>query len=420
MANLLNPRATGRSPRMATSVSALVLTLGLLGGAYWASAASIQHYIQPSVYTRFIAPWGDDANDCSVALPCLTLQRVGTYLHPGDRVYARGGDYAVQAEQKMHHLSGSAEAPVLILAYPGEHPRFNASGSNFPPLDAVIKIESSEHVLLQGFEVCCSSGRGIAVSASEFVTISGNRVTQVANRGIGGNGVNITVEYNVIDRAVLSHADRDPNATWAAALGSDVHWDGTASRDWTIRGNTVTRSYGECIDVLTLIGFLVEYNFTDGCYSVDLYIDRSSWGLVRGNVFQSTIPGFERLGSDWSANGIMLAAEQGPLAVTPSYIVMTGNVVGPGVHYGFKWWQDPENNGTWNTYHHLDVTGNRVVGTTSTAVYFRSVGAESDPPCCSFFTGNLVEGEMVFDQPEAWTVSDNHDISPQRPLPSPR
>lgn len=62
---------------------------------------------------------GDDRNDGSRAKPYKTMQHAVRRLKPGDVLYLRGGVYH---EKVYLTRSGTAKAPIVIAAYPGELP----------------------------------------------------------------------------------------------------------------------------------------------------------------------------------------------------------------------------------------------------------------------------------------------------------
>lgn len=62
---------------------------------------------------------GDDRNDGAKGKPWRTLQVAVKRLKPGDTLYLRGGVYP---EKVYLTRSGTAEAPIVVAAYPGELP----------------------------------------------------------------------------------------------------------------------------------------------------------------------------------------------------------------------------------------------------------------------------------------------------------
>ncbi|MCH5347198.1 MAG: hypothetical protein J1E63_08820, partial [Muribaculaceae bacterium] len=79
----------------------------------------------------FIAPDGDDNADGSINAPWLNLQKAVNAALPGDVIYCRGGRYNFTTRDSSGKLtvriknSGTADAPITITAYPGEHPIFD-------------------------------------------------------------------------------------------------------------------------------------------------------------------------------------------------------------------------------------------------------------------------------------------------------
>ncbi|MCO6458355.1 MAG: hypothetical protein J5I93_23860 [Pirellulaceae bacterium] len=69
------------------------------------------YYVDPSR--------GDDAGNGSLARPWRSLQHAVRQLNAGDTLYMRGGVYY---EKVALTRSGTAEAPIVIAAYPGELP----------------------------------------------------------------------------------------------------------------------------------------------------------------------------------------------------------------------------------------------------------------------------------------------------------
>ena len=355
----------------------------------------------------YLSPTGTDANPCTKALPCLTLDRAVSLAGPGSTVYARGGLYEVTSAQRILAI-GAKDSPITVTAFPGESPRFSGARLNLSQYEPLIRIVDSRFVTFDGFDVCCSSGRGISISNSQSITISHNVVTQIADRAIGGHGENVTIADNFVDLAVMNHADRSGSSGWSAAVSSYSFQDGSPSRNWTFERNTIMRSYGECLIALRIIGFVVRDNFMDGCFSVDLYIDTARDGFVTGNTLQASIPGFERPSTGRRAHGVLVAAEtSSTMKLAPGNVTFIRNVIGPGVAEGFSWWADPANIESWNTYDSLIIINNRVIGTMDAAADFPTVGIGGTSPCCSRFENNIITNRLYFADAEAWTLFGN-------------
>jgi hypothetical protein len=74
---------------------------------------------------RFVAPGGDDGNPGSLDRPYRTVARGARELAPGMTLYLRAGVYRESLE--LRQLAGTAEAPIQIRSYPGEHAVIDSS-----------------------------------------------------------------------------------------------------------------------------------------------------------------------------------------------------------------------------------------------------------------------------------------------------
>lgn len=91
----------------------------------------------------YLAPDGDDATgDGSAAAPWFSLERAWQALQPGDTVYLRGGLYTYDNMQYLQGVSGTAEAPIQVFAYPGEQPRLTG--------DYVVDENNIDLIYLEG------------------------------------------------------------------------------------------------------------------------------------------------------------------------------------------------------------------------------------------------------------------------------
>ena len=71
---------------------------------------------------------GDDGNQGTKGSPWKTITRGVSTLKPGDTLYLRGGTYY---ENLNLTLSGTAEAPITIRAFPGEVPTIDGGYREF-------------------------------------------------------------------------------------------------------------------------------------------------------------------------------------------------------------------------------------------------------------------------------------------------
>ncbi len=144
--NMLTVRGTIRS-------HAVVLAVVLLASSAAAENTEVQsHHPQRSlpkaidrVPTRgpsyYVDPArGDDTNDGSIKKPWKTMQHGIRQLKPGETLYLRGGVYH---ENVFLTQSGTAEAPIVITAYPNELPVLDGGLPEFlkSPATSWIPVE---------------------------------------------------------------------------------------------------------------------------------------------------------------------------------------------------------------------------------------------------------------------------------------
>ncbi|MBN1815037.1 MAG: right-handed parallel beta-helix repeat-containing protein [Anaerolineae bacterium] len=81
----------------------------------------------PVACTHYAAPGGSDDDPGSESQPWVTFQHAADTAQPGDVVCFRGGTYDTDEAHLSH--SGTADAPITFIAYPGEAPTLDGRGS---------------------------------------------------------------------------------------------------------------------------------------------------------------------------------------------------------------------------------------------------------------------------------------------------
>ena len=169
----------------------------------------------------YIAPYGNDANPCSVAAPCLTILSASARLLPGDTLLVRGGTYTGQGGYNWQS-SGTASAPVTIRAYPGEAPIFDGAGWSHGIIVAGYHNVIIDGLVFTGFGKGSSGDGTIMLLNATNITIQNNWIT---NTGISAldhsiyvnSGTNfITIRNNTLHNSsgthiVLNHAPGPTN-----------------------------------------------------------------------------------------------------------------------------------------------------------------------------------------------------------------
>lgn len=123
----------------------------------------------------FVAPDGKDSNPGTLAQPYLTLAKAATRAAPNVTIYMRGGTYNY-ATMVTLSSSGTAAAPIRILAYGSEKPALDFSTQPYGSANRAILL-TGNYWQIQGLEI----------------------------RNAGDNGLKLEGSHNRIERCVFHH-----------------------------------------------------------------------------------------------------------------------------------------------------------------------------------------------------------------------
>jgi parallel beta-helix repeat protein len=170
--------------------------------------------------TFYVAPppAGNDGNPGTLGQPWGTLQHAADNVQPGDTVFVRAGNYA-GAE---FTTSGTALAPIVLAAYPGETPSVTSDISVARPHG--INLEGASYMTVQGFRVDGRTRAGIRAVLCDHVTIRNNQLDANGYWGIlTGYCDDLLIENNVASHSAVEHG---------------IYVSNSGDRP-TIRGNTI-------------------------------------------------------------------------------------------------------------------------------------------------------------------------------------
>jgi len=97
--------------------------------------------------THFVSPQGDDSAPGSETQPWASFQYAADAVQPGDTVCFHGGTYALEDAGRITR-SGTAEAPIAFIAYPGERPVLDGGGE---VSDLLSLSQGISHLRISGF-----------------------------------------------------------------------------------------------------------------------------------------------------------------------------------------------------------------------------------------------------------------------------
>ena len=355
-----------------------------------------------------IAPGGDDRGAGTVSEPLATVAEASRRASPGDLVLLRGGEYRQSARITR---GGSVDAPITFAAYPGERPIFDGSGLALDSGEAIIAVAATSHVVLDGFEIHSSSGRGISIYDADSITVRRMDVHHTQYRAVGGQGEHLVFEDNHIHDAVLINEDSTASSGWPAALSVWIQDGGAPSRDITIRGNHIHDVWGECVIALFAEDVVVEGNELHDCFSVGVYVDTSRRVRIERNAIYTTTDTYARSGRRMT--GISMAAESydHPRPDVGAEDLMIANNLLFRLGSGIGYWGDSSNGRPSNRYRAVTVAHNVVWENQRAALRFdASVG---DPAADCLLVNNVLaagsDGGARLDIAEldAWSIRNN-------------
>lgn len=140
--------------------------------------------------TYFVSPTGDDAMPGSESQPWGSFQYAMDSAQPGDTVCFREGNYVV--EDAVHVTqSGTAEAPIVFIAYPGERPVLDGGGDVG---DLLILNQHASYLRISGFTVRNFYSWGVDLNGE-------NRYIHLDHLTVEGGEAGVHFTYGVDDLA---------------------------------------------------------------------------------------------------------------------------------------------------------------------------------------------------------------------------
>lgn len=157
--------------------------------------------INPLFSQIYVATDGNDSNNGTLEQPYKTIPKAISMAQAGDKIYLRGGTYALSTTITISSSkSGTENSRYYLWAYPGERPLLDFSTTQFG--DRGIQLEAS-YWYFQGFDVKGAGDNGLYISGGsnniiEFCTFYENRDTglQLASGAADNQIINCDSYYN--------------------------------------------------------------------------------------------------------------------------------------------------------------------------------------------------------------------------------
>ncbi len=176
---------------------------------------------------------GNDDAVGSTTAPWASLNKANATMAAGDTLYVRAGTYS-GVSSITWSKSGTADDPVVVSAYPGEHPLFNGNGADW------LLLVASQYTVIAGLEVTNYESWAVQVgNGSDNVTVRDcyfHNILAVENAAVVTRECsNVTIENCVFEEMGRS---LDQLKFDHALYNSD------GSHDVTIRNNYFKNNYG--------------------------------------------------------------------------------------------------------------------------------------------------------------------------------
>ena len=171
-------------------------------GSATSSIATLTLSAAPTNGTWFVSTTGNDSNPGTLASPFATLGKAASVALPGQTIYLRGGTYLPSATIHITN-SGTANARIQLLAYPGEQPYLNFVSQPVSTANrGIIFTTNSSYWNIKGLEVGYAGDNGIKVEGSH------HRFEQCLFHNNGDTGLQIG----------FGHTDSNPGGLLAAYI----------------------------------------------------------------------------------------------------------------------------------------------------------------------------------------------------------
>ena len=246
----------------------------------------------------YVSPSGDNNYQGTLTSPFKTITYGVSKLKAGDILYVRTGTYVERVT--IYLKVGTASDPIIIMAYPGEHPVIDGKGGIPGGENGVymVNILNSPYVTFDGFEIKdvntlgnYTVGGGI-MGASDHLTIQNCKIHNIWASGVQMYGSHAIVQdceiYDISMGAEqgsvvwMEHNNSAGNGGGIAVRGERDHWPngpGAVVDSGIIRRNIVHDVWGEAISTFLSTHTIIEDNVVWNGWNFCIYL-ADTWGSV--------------------------------------------------------------------------------------------------------------------------------------------
>ena len=262
-----------------------------------------------------LKPAGSDNNSGSFDQPFSSLQHAVVVARPGDKIYIRGGYYALDAPVNIN-FEGEKDKWLTISSYFGETPVLESYGVPAEYRDSKGIISASgdpSYLRIQGLHIYNSRRAGISVygkskqgsnwGETEHVDVRFNTTYKSVTMGIIIHTVNnVKVIGNKVIRPHSIQMSTDPGTGEVTSFdhGAQEAIDLSRNKGFVIAYNEVYGGSKEAVDCISVEDGEIHHNYIHDCLN-GIYIDSWSVPIRNLNIHHNFIHN--------AFNGIPLATE---------------------------------------------------------------------------------------------------------------
>jgi uncharacterized protein YjdB len=230
--------ASGLVTALALGSAAMTATSeGQSGSAAVTVSGATPLYTLGNGKNYYAAPSGSDANPCTAAAPCYTMQRVSQLLQPGDNAHFASGNYTWSYSGNKVAKSGTASAPITYIS--DEKWGAKIYGTNSAPI-----FNDGDYVQIINFDVTGVGPEGI-ITNGHYSKVIGNRVHDLPASSGGAAGIlGDCCYYNRTGIEIIGNVVDNIGPLGGTNLIHGIYLGGP---NGVIMNNIVTRGSAACI-----------------------------------------------------------------------------------------------------------------------------------------------------------------------------
>jgi hypothetical protein len=291
--NQLHIMGCSKSSQILTGIAILLLFLSLLLiPKKFVSAGSNAQEVQNLLYHSYlpvtiqpdneyyVSPKGNDTNPGTLLRPWRTIGKAASVVEAGDTVYIRGGMYQ---EAVDINSSGTSDAQIKILAYPGETPVIDGNNFTIPQDSNAPLLElSGNYIIVSGLEVRYSRYIGVLLSGTHDIADKIN-----SHHNYHG-GMNEGGDYSIIQNSVVWSNDMQ-NYNGINPAGDSTGLTAARSPNYAVlKNNVVFGNWGIGLSTYEANHTIIVNNIVYDNFGTNVYISDATNILFQNNFVYTT------------------------------------------------------------------------------------------------------------------------------------